>query len=76
MYYNLSGRQGYKGDGSMLKGALIYMVRGTRPKERPRKRWKESVEELLEEIGVDWEQACDRERWKELVLTPKSLNSS
>jgi len=28
------------------------MVRGMRPRRRPRKRWKESVEELLEKIGV------------------------
>lgn len=28
--------------------------------ERLRKSWKDSVKELLQEIGVDWEQAYDR----------------
>jgi len=55
----------WRANGSMLlKGALTYeyMVRGKRPREKPRKRWKESVKELLEEAGVDWEQAYDRKR--------------
>jgi len=61
----------------MLKGALTYMVRGKRPRRgKLRKRWKDSVKELLEEIGMDWEQAYDRERWKEVVLAAKSLNGS
>jgi hypothetical protein len=50
------------------------MIRGKRPRERPRKRWKDCVKELLEEIGKDWEQAYNRERWKELVWAAKSLN--
>jgi len=66
----------WRADGSMLKEALTYMTRGKRPRGRPRKRWKDSVKELLEEIGVDWEQAYDRERWKEVVLAAKSLNGS
>jgi len=58
----------------MLKGALTYyMVRCTIPRRRPWKRSKDSAEELLEEIGVDWEQACDRERWKEVILAAISL---
>jgi hypothetical protein len=52
------------------------MIRGKRPKERPRKRWKDSVKEVLEEIEGDWEQSYNREQWKELVLAAKSLNSS
>jgi hypothetical protein len=63
-------------DGSVLKGALTYVIRGKRPRGRPRKRWGDSVRELLEEIGGDWEQAYNRERWKELVLAAKSLNGS
>jgi len=66
----------WRADGRMLKEALTYMTRGKRPRGRPRKRWKDSVKELLEEIGVDWEQAYDKERWKEVVLTAKSLNGS
>jgi len=47
------------------------MARGKRLRGRPRKRWKDSVKELLEEIGVDWEQAYDRKRWKEVVWRPR-----
>jgi hypothetical protein len=66
----------WRSDGSMMKGALTYMVRGKRPRRRLRKRWKDSVKELLEKIGMNWEQAYDRERWKEVVLAAKNLNSS
>jgi hypothetical protein len=43
---------------------------------RPRKRWKDNVKELLEDIGVDWEQVYDGVRWREVVLAAKSLNGS
>jgi hypothetical protein len=43
------------------------VIIGKRPRERPRKMWGDSVRESLEEIGGDWEQAYNRERWKELV---------
>uniref|UniRef100_A0A2S2R1L0 Uncharacterized protein n=1 Tax=Sipha flava TaxID=143950 RepID=A0A2S2R1L0_9HEMI len=66
----------WRADGSVLKGALTYVIRGKRPRGRPLKRWGDSVRELLEEIGGDWEQAYNRERWKELVLAAKSLNGS
>jgi len=66
----------WRADGSVLKGALTFMIRGKRPRGRPRKRWKDNVKELLEEIGGDWEQTYNRERWKELVLAAKSLNGS
>lgn len=46
------------------------------PRGRLRKRWKDSVKELSEEIRADWEQAYDRERWKGVVLGAKSLNGS
>jgi hypothetical protein len=57
-----------------LKGALTYIIREKRPKGRPRKRCKDSVKEILEEIERDWEQTYNREQWKELVLATKSLN--
>jgi hypothetical protein len=66
----------FRADGSVLKGAFTYVIRGMRPRGRPRKRWGDSVRELLEEIGGDWEQAYNRERWKVLVLAAKSLNGS
>lgn len=51
-----------RADESMLKGALTYMVRRRRPRERPQKIWKDIIKELLEEIGVNLEQAYDKER--------------
>jgi len=54
-------------DGSILKRALTYIIRGKRPKGRPRKRWKDRVKEILEEIGGDWKQAYNRKQWKKLV---------
>ncbi|KAF0774160.1 putative nuclease HARBI1 [Aphis craccivora] len=38
-------------------GALTDMTRGKRQKVRSRKRWNDSVKELLEKIGTDREQA-------------------
>jgi hypothetical protein len=52
------------------------MIRGKRPRRRPQKIWKDSIKEVLEEIGGNWEQTYNREQWKELVLTAKSLNGS
>lgn len=46
------------------------------PRGRQRKRWKDSVRELLGEIGADWEQVYDRQQRKEIVLAAKSLNGS
>lgn len=60
--------------GGSMEVCLTYMVRGKRPRGRPRKRWKDSVKELLKEIG--YIQAYDTERWKEEVLMAKSLNGS
>lgn len=52
------------------------MARGKGPRGRPQERWKNNVKELLEKFGVAWEQAYDRERWKEVVLAAKTLNRS
>ncbi|KAE9525300.1 hypothetical protein AGLY_014368 [Aphis glycines] len=46
---------------------VVQFTRGTRLE------WAghDCVKELLEEIGGDWEQAYNRERWEELVLAAK-----
>jgi len=51
------------------------MVRGKKPRERPLKNY-DGVKELFEGVGLDWEQAYDKKRWKEAVLVAKSFNSS
>jgi len=43
----------WRSDGRMLKRVLD-KTSGKRPRGRPRKRWKDSVQELLEKLGVDW----------------------
>jgi hypothetical protein len=63
----------WRANGSVLKGALTYVIRGKKPRGRLWKRWGDSVRELLEEIGGDWNKHTT-ERWKELVLAAKSLN--
>jgi hypothetical protein len=44
---------------------------GKRPFERPRRRWKHTIEMVLQEVGcegADWiEKAQDRDRWRALV---------
>jgi len=47
-----------------------------RPRGWPLIRWRDSVREIQEEFVPDWEQAYDRERWKEIVLMVKCLNGS
>ena len=44
----------WRADGSMLKRVLADKTSGKRLRGRPRKRWKDSVKELLEKLGVDW----------------------
>ena len=44
-------------------------LEGTRRRGRPRKRWKEEVERVLQVLGVRrWRQlVADREKWKDIV---------
>lgn len=52
-------------DGSMLKEVLTDRTSENKSRERPQRRWKDSVKELLEEIGAVWERAYNRKQWKE-----------
>jgi len=49
------------------KRVLTDKMNGKRSRGRPRKSWKDSVKLLLEDIGVDWEQVYNRERWKKIA---------
>lgn len=50
----------------------INMMRGgKKPIGRPRRKRKDSVRELLEKVGANWEQTFDREQWKEIVFVAK-----
>jgi len=48
---------------------------GKRPRERPRKRWLDVVEEDLERLGVqEWREVVqDHEKWREIVMAAKIL---
>jgi hypothetical protein len=56
---------------------LVGKPAGRRPLGKPRHRWKNNIKMDLREIGfgyVDWIQlAQDRDRWRDLVNTVKSL---
>lgn len=51
----------WQADGSVLKIAMIFLVRRKEPKDRPWKRQKGGVDEFLVEITANWEEAYDRE---------------
>ncbi|VVC44986.1 Hypothetical protein CINCED_3A002574 [Cinara cedri] len=48
---------------------------GKRPRERPRKRWMDVVEEDLKRIGIDdWRNIIhDRKKWCGVVMAAKTL---
>jgi hypothetical protein len=56
---------------------LVGKPEGTRPLERPRRRWEDNIKMDLQEVGVgcgDWiESAQDRNRWRALVSMVKNL---
>jgi len=49
-------------------------LEGMRRRERPRKRWKEEVERVLQVLGVRrWKElVVDRKKWKEIVRQAKA----
>ena len=53
-------------------------MRETRPRGRPRQRWKDNIEEDIKEIGVtNWrEKIRDREEWRRTLSAAMSLNGS
>ena len=60
-------------EGRGVHKVLVGKPEGTRPLRRPRRRWEDTIEMDLEEVGRgcgDWmELAQDRDRWRALVST-------
>jgi hypothetical protein len=54
----------------------LQQIAGTRKRERPRKRWKEEVEEDLNVMGIKNGRAAarDRRKWRKTVLQAKVHN--
>ena len=59
-------------EGDVLQQVMLLGVEGTKPRGRPRKRWKTCVEGDMRGLGILEEDAQDRERWRGLIarLTP------
>ncbi len=55
-----------------LGRAVELDVEGRRPRGRPKKTWRKCVQEDLEALGAEEEDALDRENWKQVIkrLTP------
>jgi len=62
------------GDDRMPKKIFTQELEGTRRRGRPRKRWKEEVQGVLQVLGVRrWrELVADRKKWKDIVRQAKA----
>jgi hypothetical protein len=58
-----------------IKAAIEWQPEGKRPRDRPRKRWLDLIEEDLKTIGVkEWKEIIQyREKWRNIVLAAKTL---
>ena len=65
------------GEGRGVHRVLVGKPEGNRPLGRPRCRWEDNIKMDLQEVGGgggDWmELAHDRDRWRALVGTVRSL---
>ena len=61
----------YGGERKGVYSVLVGKPEGSRPLERPRRRWEDNVKMDLQEVGcgsIDWiDLAQDRDRWRALV---------
>ena len=64
-------------EGRGVHRVLVRKPEGKRPLGRPRRRWEDSIEMELQEVGGRWgdwmELAQDRDRWRELLSTVRNL---
>ena len=58
------GHELKRDDDSVLRGVLDFEVSGKRKRGRPKKTWKNRVEEETGKIGLKKEDALNREKWK------------
>ena len=62
-----------RGESEALGRVMSVVAPGRRPRGRPKKTWKQRVEDDLRKFGLNGESAEDREEWKAIVdrLTPE-----
>jgi len=51
----------------MKKCSMEYEVEDSRPSSRPKRTWKEVVQEDCQPLNLNREDAMDRGRWKKLI---------
>jgi len=56
-----------KEDSDWVKKCMEYEVKGTRPRGRPKKTWREIVEKDRKAHGLNREDAIDRSRWRKQI---------
>ena len=65
------------GEGRVVHRVLVGKPEGKRPLERPRRMWEDNIKMDLQEVGGscgEWmELAQDRDRWRALVGTVRTL---
>jgi len=50
-----------------VKKYMEYQVEGSRPRGRPKRRWREVVQKDCQARNLNREDAIDRGRWKKLI---------
>jgi len=56
-----------KEDTDWVKKCMEYEVEGTRPRDRPKSKWREIVQKDCQAHNLTREDAMDRGRWKKLI---------
>ena len=56
-----------KEDNGWVKKCMEYEVEGDRPRGRPKKTWREIVEQDCQACGLNREDAIDRIRWMKQI---------
>jgi len=52
-----------------VKKSMEYEVKGSRPRVRPKRTWKEVVQKDCQARNLNRQDAMDRSRWKKLIKT-------
>ena len=56
-----------KEDTDWVKKCMEYEVEGSRPRDRPKRTWREVVQIVCQAHNLNRQDAMDRGRWKKLI---------